>query len=94
MQQLAPSQEDSFYVWWLQARKRVPKLKRRGVDVLVLLNSDRMEDLEGEKCQDIRKRNNDALAVGPWRSKKRRCNGIRQGSDTLGRSVCQGESQD
>jgi hypothetical protein len=37
MQQLAPSQEDSFYVWWLQARKRVPKLKRRGVDVLVLL---------------------------------------------------------
>jgi hypothetical protein len=28
---------DSFCEWWLQARKRVPKVRRRGFDALVLL---------------------------------------------------------
>ena len=37
LQQLSPSQNDSFCEWWLQARKRIPKSPRRGFHTLVLL---------------------------------------------------------
>ncbi|XP_066358413.1 uncharacterized protein [Miscanthus floridulus] len=39
LQQLTPNLVESFCEWWLQARKRVPKVRRRDFDVLVLLVS-------------------------------------------------------
>jgi hypothetical protein len=39
LQQLTPNLVESFCEWWLQTRKRVPKVRRRGFNALVLLVS-------------------------------------------------------